>query len=124
MKKLHLTLFFYFSMIAGLYAQEFGLGGRLGLNVSTLLTDDADVQEYLTFVTGGHTDVYAYKMFNKFVGIEGGLMFTQAGYGIDSSDPDLDEGATETKLSYFAIPVSARFKFGYFTLNRVFARQS
>lgn len=97
-----------------LYSQSFGIGARIGPSVSTLLTDDEDAQEGLTFVGGGQADVYAYKMFNKFIGIEGGLMLTRAGYGFESDE--FDEGF-DTKITYFAIPLSARFKFGYFTLN-------
>lgn len=98
-----------------LYAQEFGFGGRLGLTASTLITDDEDVQESLSFVTGGHTDVYVYKMFNKFVGIEGGVTLYQSGFGITYGDP-INE-TIEEQFTYFSIPLSARFKFGYFTLN-------
>lgn len=97
-------------ILPGLYAQSFGIGGRIGLSTSTLLTDDEDAQTQLGFVGGGQVDVYAYKMFNKWVGIEGGLMFTQSGFSLDFDDFD-------AKISYFAIPLSARFKFGYFTLN-------
>ena len=99
-----------------LHAQEFGIGARIGPSVSTLLTDDEEAQEAFTFVGGGQVDVYLYKMFNKWVGIEGGLMLTQNGYGFEF-DSELFNIDNETKNTYFAIPVSARFKFGYFTLN-------
>lgn len=102
----------------GLNAQSFGIGARMGPGVSTLLTDDEEIQEILTFVGGVQGDVYSYKMFNKYVGIEGGLMLTQAGYRIEADPDDFNmEGDFETKITYFAIPLSARFKFGYFTLN-------
>jgi hypothetical protein len=110
MKRLLILALLLSTTSAGLYAQEFGIGGRIGFSTSTLLTDDAELQAELTFVGGGQVDVYAYKMFNEWVGIEGGLMFTQAGTAFTDGD-------SEVKTTYLAIPLSVRFKWGYFTLN-------
>lgn len=100
-----------------LHAQEFGIGARIGPSVSTLITDDEVAQDAFKFIGGGQTDVYAYKMFNKFVGIEGGLMLTQQGYKMDFDADGFGNIKFDTKITYFAVPVSVRFKFGYFTLN-------
>lgn len=87
-------------------AQELGIGGRFGINSSTILSKNPDWDNY-GFVGGNQIDFYAYKMYNRFVGIEGGMMITREGFKYDSY----------AKITYLAIPISARFKFGYFTLN-------
>lgn len=96
-----------------LYAQQFGIGARIGPSLSMIVTDDDDVNETLNLIGGGQIDVYTYKMFNKFVGIEGGLMLTQAGFKQENEDAE----DSETKITYFTVPLSARFKFGSFILN-------
>lgn len=116
MKRILLLAFVLITAASNLSAQSFGIGARIGPSFSTLITDDEDAQEAFTFVSGGQVDVYLYKMFNKWIGIEGGLMLTQNGYGFEF-DSDLINIDNETKNTYFAIPVSARFKFGNFTLN-------
>jgi hypothetical protein len=88
-----------------LIAQELGIGGRLGINSSTILSEDTDDRNF--GFSGGKIDVYIYSMYNRFWGIEGGMMITTEGFK--------NHGYAE--ITYFAIPLSARFKFGYFTLN-------
>lgn len=112
MKRLFLLAVVCVAAGTNLYAQEFGIGARVGPSAAVLLTDEEEAQEFITFVGGGHAEVYTYKMFNKYVGIEGGLMLSQGGYGFDDDDDSFD-----TKITYFSVPLSARFKFGYFTVN-------
>jgi hypothetical protein len=113
MKRLFL-LTIIFTAATNLYAQQFGIGARIGPSLSMVVSDDEDLNKTLNLIGGGQIDVYTYKMFNKFVGIEGGLMLTQAGYKQEFEDFDEE---SETKITYFAVPLSARFKFGYFTVN-------
>jgi hypothetical protein len=101
-----------FAATTNLYGQEFGIGARIGPGISKVLSESEGLQDQTKFIGGFQVDMYAYKMFNEFVGIEGGLMFTQAGSRTDAEPREYD-----TKLSYLAIPISARFKFGYFTVN-------
>lgn len=114
MNRIFLISVLFITASASLYSQSFGIGMRIGPNVSTLLIDD----EYFSpsFDWGGQVDVYVYKMFNKFVGIEGGLMLTKEGFRLKGADEDGGDDS-DTDIKYFAIPLSARFKFGYFTLN-------
>ena len=95
-----------------LYGQGYGIGAKVGPNVSTLLSNSDDL-EYWTPLVGGHVGGYGYYMFSKKVGLELGLMYTTAGFIVDDSDYSKED----IRLSYFAVPVSPRFKFGYFTLN-------
>lgn len=87
-----------------LVAQELGMGGRLGINSSTILSKGTDVNFGFS---GGKLEFYIYQMNNRVVGIEGGLMITKEGFR--------NHGLAE--ITYLAIPLSTRFKFGYFTLN-------